>query len=112
MAIHSHILHNGQIRKSADPQLRAGQLGLLSGWGVFTTLRIADGVPFAWERHWSRMSRDAKLLNIPMPASADAIEHDLLRLIETNGRPDCTLRLVIVRNGGGMWEGLESKDTP
>jgi branched-chain amino acid aminotransferase len=66
---------------------------------------VAEGVLFAWERHWARMSRDSRLLNVPMPPDANALEHDLLRLIEANGRPDCTLRLVIVRNTGGMWEG-------
>ena len=111
MAIHSHILHNGQIRPAESPQLRAGQIGLLAGWGVFTTLRIADGVPFAWERHWARMSRDARLLNVPMPSDADAIERDLLRLIDSNGQTNCTLRLVVVRNGGGMWEDTASKET-
>jgi branched-chain amino acid aminotransferase len=108
MAIHSQILHNGAIRPAADAAFRAGQLGLLAGWGVFTTLRIADGAPFAWERHWARMSRDARALNIAMPASADEVEASLLRLIEANGRPECTLRLVMVRNAGGMWEGPSS----
>ena len=112
MAIHKYILHNGQICDASRAQLRAGQLGLLAGWGVFTTLRIAEGVPFAWERHWARMSRDARLLNVPMPPDADSVEHDLLQLVEANGQPDCTLRLVVVRNGGGMWEGQESKRTP
>jgi branched-chain amino acid aminotransferase len=112
MAIHSHILHNGQIRPAESAELRAGQIGLLAGWGVFTTLRIAEGVPFAWERHWARMSRDARLLNVPMPPDVDAIERDLLRLIDANGKEDCTLRLVVVRNGGGMWEDAVSKQTP
>jgi branched-chain amino acid aminotransferase len=110
--IHSHILHNGQICEAASAQLRAGQIGLLAGWGVFSTLRIADGVPFAWERHWARMSRDAALLHVPMPPDADLVEHDLHRLIDANGQSDCTLRLVVLRNGGGMWEGPESKATP
>jgi branched-chain amino acid aminotransferase len=111
MAIHSHILHNGQIRPAESPELRVGQIGLLAGWGVFTTLRIADGVPFAWERHWARMSRDARLLNLPMPSDADAVERDLLRLIDSNGQSNCTLRLVVVRNSGGMWEDTASKET-
>jgi branched-chain amino acid aminotransferase len=105
MGIHGQILHNGEIRPAGDPAFRAGQLGLLAGWGVFTTLRVTQGLLFAWERHWARMSRDAHLLNVPMPASSDVLEEQLLHLVETNGRPDCTLRLVIVRNGGGMWEG-------
>jgi len=105
MGIHTQILHNREIRPASEPAFRAGQLGLLAGWGVFTTLRIADGALFAWERHWARLSRDARLLNIPMPPEADVLEESLLRLVDANGHPDCTLRLVIVRNGGGMWEG-------
>jgi len=105
MAIHRQILHNGVIREASSPALTAGQLGLLAGWGVFTTLRVASGCLFAWERHWARMTRDARLLNVPMPADPDALEADLRRLVEANGRPDCTLRLVVVRNTGGVWQG-------
>jgi branched-chain amino acid aminotransferase len=111
MALHGRILHNGQIQNAGSPALFAGQVGLLSGWGVFSTLRVAEGVLFAWERHWARMLRDARLLNVAMPPDANAVERDLLRLIEANKAnvgPDCTLRLAIVRNTGGMWEGPTS----
>jgi len=105
MGIHGRILHNGQIRDAASGELSPGQLGLLAGWGVFTTLRVSHGALFAWERHWARLSRDARILNVAMPLSAANLEADLHRLIEANGRPECTLRLAIVRNRGGMWEG-------
>ena len=105
MSIHAFILHNGRVCDAASPALYAGQLGLLAGWGVFTTIRVSQGALFAWERHWARLSRDAERMNVSIPWSASDIESGLLRLIEANGRPDCTLRLVFVRNGGGMWEG-------
>ena len=105
MSIHTFILHNGRVCDAASPALHAGQLGLLAGWGVFTTIRVSQGALFAWERHWARLSRDAERMNVSIPWSASDIESGLLRLIEANGRPDCTLRVVFVRNGGGMWEG-------
>ena len=108
MSIHRYILHNGRIREAAEPGLFPGQLGLLAGWGVFTTLRAVDGVLFAWERHWARMTRDAQLLNVEMPRDPDQIERDLFGLVERNEAPNCTMRLVIVRNGGGFWEGPAS----
>lgn len=108
MSIHRFVLHNGKIFDNADNILAPGQLGLLAGWGVFSTLRLNDGRIFAWERHWARMVRDAKLMNVPMPASAGQVEADLLRLAEANNAPDCTLRIVVVRNGGGMWEGPQA----
>jgi len=103
--IHRSILHNGRICSSAENVLAPGQLGLLAGWGVFTTLRVTEGVLFAWERHWARMQRDARLMHVPMPPDPQTVQRDLLRLVEANGKPTCTLRVVIMRNGGGLWEG-------
>jgi len=108
MAIHRFYLHNGELKEAASPDLFAGQIGLLSGWGIFSTLRIVDGAPFAWERHWARMTRDAQLLNVAMPADGGAIEHQVAELVERNQAPNCTLRFVVVRNAGGMWEGPSS----
>jgi branched-chain amino acid aminotransferase len=72
---------------------------------VFSTLRVADGVLFAWERHWARITRDAKAFHVPLPQDSERVRRNLLELVETNKAPNCTLRLVIVRNGGGMWAG-------
>jgi branched-chain amino acid aminotransferase len=54
--MHRFVLHNDEIQESGLAALALGQVGALSGWGVFSTLRIVEGVPFAWERHWERMS--------------------------------------------------------
>ena len=78
MSIHRYFLHNGKIREAAEASLFPGQLGLLSGWGVFSTLRVVDGALFAWERHWARMSRDARLLNVRDAARMPVqVERDL-----------------------------------
>jgi branched-chain amino acid aminotransferase len=105
MSIHRFVLHNSSIREAGEGMLSPGQLGLLAGWGIFSTLRVADGVLFAWERHWARMSRDAALLNVAMPEDPDEVVRDLHKLIEANAAPNATLRLVVFRNGGVMWEG-------
>jgi len=101
--LHRHILHNDAIRDATDPVLAPSQVGLLSGWGVFSTLRVADGVLFAWERHWARMCRDAAVFHVPLPEDPEAVHRKLLELVEANRAYNSTLRLVIVRNGGSMW---------
>jgi branched-chain amino acid aminotransferase len=40
---------------------------LLAGWGVFSTLRVVEGVLFAFERHWARIARDAAAFHVPIP---------------------------------------------
>src|SRR3954452_2708716 len=101
--LHRYVLHNDQIQLVTDLSLSPGQVGLLAGWGVFSTLRVADGVLFAWDRHWARIVRDAKALHVPLPADPEAVRLKLLELVEANQAYNSTLRLVIVRNGGGMW---------
>lgn len=82
-----------------------GQVGYLNGWGVFSTLRVFEGVLFAFERHWARMKKDAELLHVPMPASMEMFQEDLLQLVEANAAYDATLRVAIIRNRGGFFEG-------
>ncbi len=103
--MHRLILHNDAIRDAGDKLTSPGQVGLLNGWGVFSTLRVAGGVPFAFERHWSRMRRDAQRMHVPFPDDAETFRSSLLRLIEANHAENATLRVVVVRNQGGPFEG-------
>jgi branched-chain amino acid aminotransferase len=102
--MHHFILHNDDIREASDKLLSPGQVGLLSGWGVFSTIKVIDGVLFAFERHWARMTRDAALMRVPLPADPARVENNLLRLVEKNRASLSTMRVVVVRNRGGMWE--------
>jgi branched-chain amino acid aminotransferase len=103
--MHRFILHNEDLREASARVLSPGQVGLLSGWGVFSTIRIAGGVLFAWERHWARMKRDATLLRIPFPSDSSVVQQRLLTLARANGAIDGTMRVAVVRNKGGLWQG-------
>ncbi len=108
--VHRFVLHNDEIREASDAVLSAGQIGLLAGWGVFSTLRVSRGVLFAFERHWARMQRDARLLRVPMPDDPDYVLSRLHSLVEANRANEATLRVVILRNRGGIWEGPGERD--
>src|SRR6476469_9655386 len=101
--MHRFILHNDELREASEKLLSPGQVGLLSGWGVFTTIKVIDGVLFAFERHWARMSRDAALMRVALPPDAVRVESDLMRLVEKNQAYLSTLRVNVVRNRGGMF---------
>ncbi len=103
--MHSLLFHNGRIVSTAEKGVSPGQVGFLNGWGVFSTVRVAGGVLFAFERHWARMQKDAALMRVPMPPDAEAFRRDLLSLVEANEAREATLRTAIVRNRGGFFEG-------
>lgn len=99
------MLAGGKLLPSTAQTMSPGQVGAVNGWGVFSTLRIHQGVLFAWERHFARMAKDAKLLRVPFPEDPAELEEPLLRLIEANQAQESTLRVIVLRNKGGMWEG-------
>jgi branched-chain amino acid aminotransferase len=103
--MHRFFLHNDEILEASARTLSAGQVGLLSGWGVFSTLRVNDGVPFEWQRHWERMKRDAAHVRVPFPSESKWLEERVHRLIDANRAWNSTLRVYVIRNRGGLYEG-------
>jgi branched-chain amino acid aminotransferase len=108
--MHRYLLHNDDIRDTGAQDLSAGQVGLLNGWGVFSTIRVYDGVMFEWERHWARMHADAGRMRVPFPPERDWLAQRLQRLMDANlphANPawNATLRVAVIRNRGGMFEG-------
>jgi len=103
----SLIFHNDRIVPLEEVHLSPGQVGLLMGWGVFTTLRIYRGVPFALERHWARMTRDAERLEIAMPYECDKVRQAIMQLAAANQRREGMARVSFVKNQGGLWSQAE-----
>src|SRR5690242_19814141 len=103
--MHRFVLHNDEIIEVASTCISPGQVGFLSGWGVFSTIRVYDGVLFAFEKHWQRMQRDAKLFRVPFPAEPDWLERRLLQLLEANGAKKASLWAYVIRNKGSFWQG-------
>lgn len=99
----SLIIHNNRMIPLAEARLSPGQMGLLMGWGVFSTLRIYQGVPFAFDRHWARMSRDADRLGIALDYAQQSVWKSIVDLAAANQRPEGAARISFIKNHGGIW---------
>jgi branched-chain amino acid aminotransferase len=109
----SLIFHNDRILPLREATLSPGQMGLLMGWGVFTTLRIYQGIPFAFERHWARLAHDADRLHLDLLHKQADARAAIMALARANGRAEGTARVSFVKNRGGLWaqaEGLPETD--
>lgn len=105
--IHRSISHNGQLMPVEDARLSPGQEGLINGWGLFTTLRIFRGRPFAFERHWRRLQRDAERIHIPFALDPEQIRSEVLEVARANQVQDGAVRIYIVWNRTGIWHSAE-----
>lgn len=58
---------NGHLLPEAEAKVSVFDHGLTVGDGVFETLKVVDGIPFAVTRHLSRLRRSAEQLGLPEP---------------------------------------------
>ena len=105
--IHRYIFHNGLIVPIEEARLSPGQAGLLNGWGLFTTLRVFQSEPFAFERHWKRLEKDAGRTRMPFPFDPAEVRSHLRELIRRNELREGTARIYAVYNKVGFWQSGE-----
>jgi branched-chain amino acid aminotransferase len=105
--IHRVIFHNGRVTPIEQVRLSPGQAGLMSGWGLFTTIRVIEGIPFAFERHWKRLSRDAERTRCPFPFVAEAVHGQLHEVLRANQVREGCARIYVIYNQVGFWRSDE-----
>jgi len=106
--IHRYVHHNGRMLPIEEARLSPGQAGLLSGWGLFTTLRVFHGVPFEYERHWRRLERDAARTRLPFPFDAELVRAQVMELVRANEVLEGTARIFAIYNKFGFWQSDEA----
>jgi len=85
---------DGALVAAADARISPFDHGLLVGDGVFETIRVYGGRPFAWTRHLDRLAHSAAGLGLAVPdrntlrAAADAV-------LAANGHTEARLRLTV-----------------
>jgi branched-chain amino acid aminotransferase len=106
--IHRFVFHNERVRPIEEVRLSPGQAGLLNGWGLFTTVRITEGIPFAFERHWQRLERDAVRTYCPFPFQMDTVRAQLGGVIRANRVTEGCARVYAIYNQVGFWRSDEN----
>jgi branched-chain amino acid aminotransferase len=109
--MHKLVFHNGRVLPINEVRLSPGQAGLLNGWGVFSTLRICEGQPFAFDFHYDRLMRDAGKLMLPVPYAREQVREAVMELIRANSLHDGCMRVYFVYNKIGIWGSDEDFPT-
>ncbi len=105
--IHRIVFHNGRLLPVEEVRLSPGQAGLLGGWGLFTTIRVIEGVPFAFQRHWQRLARDAERTHCPFPFDEETVRAQLGQVLAANHVRDGCARIYAIYNQFGPWRSDE-----
>lgn len=106
--IHRFVFHNDRVRPIEEVRLSPGQAGLLNGWGLFTTVRITEGIAFAFERHWERLERDASRTHCPFPFQMETVRAQLGEVVRANLVSEGCARVYVIYNQVGFWRSDEN----
>jgi branched-chain amino acid aminotransferase len=91
---------NGEFLPAEEARVSIFDRSFLYGDGLFETLRVYGGHPFAWGAHLDRLDHAAEQLGLRLPVTRDGLQsaaHDLLR---RNGHAEAILRIQISRGRG------------
>src|SRR5215472_3193826 len=96
---------NGDLLPDDDARVSVFDHGLVVGDGVFETIKVASGTPFALTRHLTRLRRSALGLGLPEP-DLEAIRNGARAVIAASGGPPLA-RLRVTVTGGKSPLGSE-----
>jgi branched-chain amino acid aminotransferase len=99
---------NGELLPDDDARVSVFDHGLVVGDGVFETVKIAAGVPFAMTRHLLRLRKSALGLGLPEP-DLEAIRAGAMKVIAAAEEPPPLARMRITFTAGLAPLGSERK---
>jgi len=85
---------NGRLSAEEDARVSPFDHALLTGDGVFETLKVERGVAFAVRRHLDRLCRSAAGLALEAPHT-DAVRAALVEVIEANAVTEGVVRITL-----------------
>ena len=100
---------NGRMLSDAEARISPLDHGLLTGDGVFESVRVSGGRPFALGRHLSRLARSADGLGLPCPDLV-ILRAACNQVVEANGLDFARLRITVT--GGPSPLSSERGDGP
>jgi branched-chain amino acid aminotransferase len=101
---------NGTLVPDDEARISIFDHGLVTGDGVFETIKVVSGVPFALSRHLARLARSATGLGLSTP-DLDQIRAGAMAVIDASSKPELA-RMRITVTGGIAPLGSERGGSP
>lgn len=101
---------NGTLVPDDEARISIFDHGLVTGDGVFETIKVVSGVPFALSRHLARLARSATGLGLSTP-DLEQIRAGAMAVIDASSKPELA-RMRITVTGGIAPLGSERGGSP
>jgi len=104
---------NHKIIFADNAFLSASSSAALYGKGIFTTVAVHKFVPFLWERHWRRLTNNARKIEIDLVGFSDKnVSNSLHEIIEKNNLAYGRARITFFdESPASVWQTNQKKQT-
>jgi len=73
--------------------------GFAHGFGLFETMKLAEGRLCFWEAHWARLTRSAQALGLAVDCEADTVLQMIRKLVRDENMRDGAVKLSLLQEG-------------
>lgn len=110
--MHEFVGFNFQILPAKTAFLSALSSAALYGKGIFTTVAVHRSIPFLWEKHWARLTANARKIKIDISEfSEEQTRNALLQTIEENNLADGRARITFFEESPtAVWQTNQTKN--
>jgi branched-chain amino acid aminotransferase len=110
--MHAFAVFNHQIIPAENSFLSAVSSAALYGKGIFTTVAIYRAKPFLWEKHWRRLTANAKKIGVDLSGfSEDALKNSLAEIVLKNKFANARARLTFFdETASTIWTGATNAE--
>lgn len=98
----AYVSRNGELIPSAQAHISVFNPAIYGAYGVYESMQVVRGAPFAERAHLDRLAHSADILGLVLPASLSTMTRWIEEVLAANGMAECTLRLFVLgdENGG------------
>ena len=91
---------NGEFLPASEARVSIFDRSFLYGDGLFETLRVYAGRPFAWTEHLDRLEQAADRIGLQVPVTREQLQAISVELLQRNSQTEAILRIQISRGQG------------
>lgn len=93
---YAHFSHNGDILPVDRAVIPLNDIHYAYGYGVYETIRVADGQARFLEAHCKRLLESARIISLEHTFTVAAIAAAAEKLIHKNGVQSCNLKIMLL----------------
>jgi branched-chain amino acid aminotransferase len=91
-----YFSRNGNILPVGEASVPLSNIEYQYGFGVYETIRIANGMTFFLDEHLERLMESARIIGLEHPFAPGAIAQNIHELVEKNSAQTCNVKILLI----------------